>query len=89
MCRSTKAKAKVRSKEDHNKQRASGGDLWQNESFHLDFVIRLHLPYADLLFICCAALLYIVDSIRSRHHDARSYYDHVRHLQSSILALLS
>jgi hypothetical protein len=38
MCRSTRAKAKVRSKEDHNKQRASGGELWQNAELEINDV---------------------------------------------------
>lgn len=76
----------VRSQEDHNKQVPRAGSSGRMQSFHLAFVIRLRLSYADLLFTLCSALLYIVNFLKFRHHDAGSYYDHVRHCTSSRLA---
>ena len=47
-------------------------------SFHLAFVIRLHLSFADLVYRSLPPFLFRLISLETAHNDFGSYHDRVR-----------
>lgn len=47
-------------------------------SFHLAFVIRLHLSFADLVYRSLPPFLFHLISLETAHNDVGSYHDCVR-----------